>query len=280
LLEEMGVLANVISYNAVIHAYARSGYPDAGQRAEKLLRDMWIKPNSRTYSSVMDAWSRSSGCADSAERANALLVELEEMVTEDESMKPNCVSYSIVINAYALSKTEPFKAHKAFSLLQRMVELSKDDPNVLPNRVTYNSVLNACATTCPIMYKDNLEKLGMDLPTLPAMVRTLYGQLFEIDGSIKPDQYTFGTVLKAIANLFWGEPDQIDFCKEVFKEACRRGEVSFGVLFQLRQAAPADVYRDLLPKGACRPDNGHFLMQNIPKDWTRNIRDDSRRRNS
>ena len=305
LLEDMGNISDVISYNAVLHAWARSGAPDAGVRAEKILRDMWhVQPNGRTYTTVMDAWSRSHGCDDSAARAHQLLLESEEIAAKegDDSMRPNCVSYATVINAYALSKTEPLKAHKAFRLLQRMNALSKDPNNrnldIRPNHVAYNSVLNACATSCPNAYQENLQRLDKDLSnhmTLPDMVRTLYQQLIDDKDNnsqgelssqqqqqhhhLQPDHYTFGTVLKAIANLFWGEPDQVEFCQQVFQEACNRGQVTFGVLFQLRQAAPSEVYRQMLPKYAYNPENGHFNMQNIPKEWTKNVQDDSRRKN-
>jgi hypothetical protein len=297
LLDDMGNLSDVISYNAVLHAWARSGAPDAGNRAETILRDMWhVQPNGRTYTTVMDAWSRSHGCEDSAARAYELLLESEEIAERegDDNMKPNCISYATVINAYALSKTEPFKAHKAFRLLQRM----NKNPDIRPNHVAYNSVLNACATSCPNAYQENLQRLPQDPAnhmTLPDMVRTLYQQLIDDNDNdndnpqgasspppyphLQPDHYTFGTVLKAIANLFWGEPDQVEFCQQVFQEACNRGQVTFGVLFQLRQAAPSEVYRQMLPKNAYNPENGHFNMQNIPKDWTKNVRDDSRRKN-
>ena len=296
LLDEMirYKFADVISYNAVLHAWARSGVPDAGKYAEDILRSMHgngVVPNARTYTTTMDAWSRSFGCPESTKRAMALLSELENLQRQghpssagNKWMKPNCVTYSTVINSLALSKTEPLKAHKAFGLLQRMNRLGKEDFEVRPNRVTYNSVLNACATSCPTAVKKCLEEQGMSssLPTLPAMVRTIYDQLLTVETRQEPDHFTFGTVLKAVANLFWGEPDQVEFGKQVFLEACQRGQVSFGVLSQLRQAVSADVYRELLPEEAISPDRSEPLMNHIPKEWTRNVKEDKsrRRRNS
>jgi hypothetical protein len=275
---------DVISYNGVLHAWARSGLPNAGERSEQLLRAMPAGvANGRTYTTVMDAWSRSfAACPNSAQRAHALLIEMEQMAAGDSQspMKPNYVSYSTVVNAYALSKTEPLKAHKAFSLLQRMHRLAKNgDPNVRPNRVTYNSVLNACATSCPTAVKDHMHKNDLDskLPTLPDMVRKLYTQLLEKDDNLRPDHFTFGTVLKAVANLFWGEPDQVEFGKTVFEEACARGQVSFGVLWQLRQAMPVEIYRDLLPPNALVGEPEKTLMNHIPKEWKYNVREESRR---
>ena len=287
LLKEMET-PDVISFNAVLHAWARSGLPNAGERAEHLLREMTkgdrpVQPNGRTYTTVMDAWSRSHlGCTDSARRAHTLLKEMEELSAgdPDSPVKPNYVSYSTVINAYALSKTEPLKAHKAFSLLNRMNRLTKGGyTDVRPNRVTYNSVLNACATSCPTAVENLMKEKNLDhkLPTLPDMVRTLYNQLLdeEHNNRLMPDHFTFGTVLKAVANLFWGEPDQVEFGKMVFEEACARGQVSFGVLWQLRQAMPIDIYRELLPPQALQQEK--TLMNHIPKDWKYNVREESRR---
>jgi hypothetical protein len=282
LLEEMGPgMADVISYNAVLHAWARSGLSDAGERAERILRGMnSVKPNGRTYTTTMDAWSRSYAVPDSALRAHYLLKEMEDLAAFDDSMKPNYISYSTVINSYALSKTEPLKAHKAFNLLQRMHRLSKEGhPNVRPNRVTYNSVLNACATSCPAAVADSLKEQDLEgrVPALPDMVRTIYTQLLENEG-LWPDHFTFGTVLKAVANLFWGEPDQVEFGKMVFQEACTRGQVSFGVVSQLRQALPVDIYRQLLSSEAVCPNHPEALMNHIPKEWTCHVREEGRRR--
>jgi hypothetical protein len=280
LLKDMGTLADVISYNAVIHAWAKSGVPDAGERAERLLRSMkTIKPNGRTYNSAMHAWSRSYEQKDSAKRAHDLLKEMQMLSVSDPSMTPECISYSTVVNAYALSKSEPLKAHKAFGLLRRMNRLAKESSRVRPNGVTYNSVLNACATSCPLAVKDRLKEQDPNskLPTLPDMVRSIYQQILE-DDNLHPDHFTFGTVLKAVANLFWGEPDQVEFGKSIFQEACRRGQVSFGVLSQLRQAVPAEVFRDLLPIDAVSSKHSDVLLNHIPKEWTRNVREQNQRR--
>ena len=290
LLEEMEA-PDVISYNGVLHAWARSGAPNAGVIAEAILRRMMdenegspsVRPNSRSFSTAMDAWSRShKGRQDSAERAHALLTELEELAEWEPAMKPSYVTYSTVINAYAYSKSEPLKAHKAFSILKKMNQLFKEtgDTSVRPNRVTYNIVLNACATSCPMAVRDHMEEQDLDtkLPSLPDMVRTIYQQITEENSPIQADHFTFGTVLKAVANLFWGEPDQVEFGKDVFQEACARGQVSFGVLVHLRQAIPVDTFRELLPDAAVSQKRAEPLMRHIPSEWTRNVREDGRGR--
>jgi pentatricopeptide repeat protein len=250
ILEYMPMTPDTISYNTVLHAVARSGWSDTGERAEGLLRSMseqGVAVNARSYTTCMDAWSQ-SGCPD---RAHALLVEMEELYeqTRDPQLLPNCISYSTVIHAYANSK-ERDKAMHAHAIFQGM--LAK---GIKPNSVTYNNVLNCFATS-----KHHQPELQ-----LIDMVEKLYYQVVAED---LPDHYTFGTVLKACCNLFW---EDVEFAPAVFREACERGHVSSGVLWQLRQAVPVDTYRELV-------GNDQIAWTELPRKWTRNVRDDRMRR--
>lgn len=44
--------------------------------------------------------------------------------------------------------------------------------------------------------------------------------------------------------------DTPEFVKQVFYDCCEDGQVSFGVCYQLRQAATSEVYRSLIPAEA------------------------------
>jgi len=184
ILKKMGSLADIISYNTVLLALARSGLPDAGERAEALLREMKFV-NARSYTTTIDAWSRCHSYSDeSAERAYALVQEMEDKYekTRDVLVRPNCITYSTVINAYALSK-DFNKAKKAWNILQRMRELSDSGKNVnaKPSLITYNSVLNACATSMPAMHLQ-----------VKQMVYSLYKEIME-NPTLQADHFTYGT---------------------------------------------------------------------------------------
>jgi len=246
---EMPLAPDVISYNAALHAIAKSGLPDAGERAEALLRSMGdpqekdvnvVQPNGRSYTTCMDAWSQ-CGRPDKAEE---LLYEMKELflTTQDKAFRPNCVTYATVIHGYALSK-DPEKTTKAYALFQNMIE-----DGIEPNKVTYNNLLNCCASSAT-------------RPELIKLVEDLYLQMLE---RRNPDQYTFGTVLKACSNLLWKDKD---FAPSVFREACRRGQVSGGVLWQFRQAVPIDTYREIV-------GSDDFRYDNLPSEWTHNVRQD------
>jgi hypothetical protein len=117
-----------------------------------------------------------------------------------------------------------------------------------PNPFTYNNLLNSFATS-------------KAHPELIDMVEKVYRQMLREHLS---DQVTFGIVLKACSNLFWKD---VEFAPSVFREACDRGQVSSGVLWQLRQAVPAESFRELV--GADQVAWGE-----LPHKWTRNVRDD------
>ena len=111
-----------------------------------------------------------------------------------------------------------------------------------------------------------------------AIVKSIYKDLRSDKSPLRPDHFTYGTVLKACANLISpGVDDESDFIREVFEECCKDGQVSFGVCFQLRQAAPVDLYRELIPQKAMDLSNGHFNMDFMPKSWRRNVRERKRR---
>ncbi len=330
---EEGGIADVISYNAVIHAWARCGSKECGDMAESILKRMKekykeeqneenisvyspsIRPNFRSYSSVIDAWSRSTQ-PNAPRRAQAILDEMEKayLETGDTSIQPNTVTYSSVINAHARSRDMENKAVAALQVLKRMQELydSGVNKNAQPSIVSYNSVLNACATTFGTVRRynsrrrdddeDETECKGDDVSfghssillsddddaveqvvinesqsLALGIVKTLYNELTNPNSDISPDHFTYGTVLKACANLMSpGDDEATAFIREVFEQCCEDGQVSFGVCFQLRQASPVDLYRELIPEEAMDVTNGHFLIDQMPSYWSRNLKEKRR----
>jgi tetratricopeptide (TPR) repeat protein len=250
ILASIPMQPDVISYNNVLHAIARSGNADAGEQVQAMLDKMQtrgISPNARSYTTSMDAWSQSGR----VDRAYALLEEvlIRFEKTQDMSLKPNAISFSTLIHAYAVSKEED-KALKAYKVFLKMKE-----NDVLPNRYTFNNLLNACATS-------------RSTPRVLELVKKLYHKVLRDYG---PDHFTFGTVLKACANILVKDRS---FAPTVFREACKRGQVSSGVLWQLRQAVPVETYRELLGG-----QDGHDIPWNdLPPEWKRNVRDGRNRK--
>lgn len=245
LFENMPYEADVISYNNVLHALARAGKgEDAFSMIQRMI-EAGVCPNARSYTTVLDAF----GQAKQPEKAYDLLLEMEKLSKNDASLAPNTISYSTVIHAYAVSKRRD-KAQKAYELVKRMSER-----DIRPNQVTMNSVLNACASSVP---EDNEKALEL--------MKHSYNWIVK---EFEPDQYTFGTLLKGMSNARWSDTE---FCCRVFQEACRRGAVTSGVLHQLRQAVPIDVYRKLVG------GDDSIRWNALPQTWTRNIKEGKQRR--
>jgi len=267
LLEKMGDLADVVSYNIVFHAMAQSGDGNCGERAQSLFDNIRVTPNARTYSTLMDCWARS----DHENRADIVYSLLNQMEMDYNKtghvvMRPNAISYSVAIKSFASSK-DPQKVERAYQVLQHMMQLSESGANpwAKPTLVTFNSVLNVCATSPPQKGSKRVQEIVDDV----------YKKLLCYD---QPDEYTYGTMLKACANVFLGDPNKPQLAQDIFDAACEAGCVSFGVCYQFKQAAPSDLFRAVLPVRALNAQTGHFDVSKLPKEWTINVKNGGAKR--
>lgn len=283
-------LVDTISYNTVIDAWARSGAEDAGAKAESILRNMQSKaeedvswaaatdydarapprPNVRTYCCVIDAWSAGNDPS-ATERASALLSELEQKYEEtgDEGLRPNEFAYGACLNAFSRSE-KPDKALSALKLLKQMKELWRSGGNMSarPNIVHYNTVLNACAT----MSRHGEGGSSVDaLDEAMDIVRTLYDEIAAEESTVRPDDFTYGNILKACANLLPTRGEGASFIASVFHKCCQEGQLTFQVCFMLKQAASYELLKELLPKEAYDPITQRFDIEEMPMSWRRNV---------
>ena len=112
--------------------YAKCGSYDATQKAESLLQelkndyaktqDIRARPNFRTYTTLITAWSRTRS-SESPARVEALLKEMGE----NQATKPNSRAYTSAIQCWAKSR-DPLKAKRVLKLLLEMKEIHK--PNI------------------------------------------------------------------------------------------------------------------------------------------------------
>ena len=75
------------------------------------------------------------------------------------------------------------------------------------------------------------------------------------------------------------DAESIQFIRRVFQKCCEDGHLSFGVIFQRRQATPVDVYGELSPEDAMDRSNGHLILQYMPPEWSRNLKERKRSHN-
>jgi pentatricopeptide repeat protein len=136
LMDELGVRKNVYTYSALQNVYARSGLPNALQRAMELLQsmlelytngDMNAKPNCRNYNAVLNAASR-TGTLQSAQLARQLLTQMETS-TQDGGydIEPDRVSYTLTILACSRIPNRTMAAEMALSTLEQMEDKAQQE---------------------------------------------------------------------------------------------------------------------------------------------------------
>lgn len=258
-----------VSYNAVIDAYAKSKQEEAAERAEQVLRRMGvlykegadIKPNTRSFNTVINAWAK-SGREDAAEKAQDLLDLMSRLYEEgNKAVRPDVHSVTTVINAFARSnqlKDKAERANKLFRNMKQAYEATGDGlKHLRPNVVTVNAVMNACAYTAGDILEQN-RAMEIAHERLKHLEDSDYGS---------PDQITYGTFLKVCANQMPDCSTRQQIMEVIFQKSTRDGMLGNLVLQQLRAMGPPDLFYRL---------TGHHIeeeirLQNLPKEWSRNV---------
>ena len=183
---------NTITFNSVLHTWAKSKEQIAATRALALLQRMQeldksgvkgVKPDNRSYCIVLDclANSKSKDAADEAERILDLMIT--QYKAGDDSIKPNTISFSTVINVFAKSR-HPDAGKRAGDVFDRMKALG-----VHPNRRTFNSLISTWANSYDPRAPEKAEACLIE------MKRLHKGG----DESCQPDTITFNAVINAWA---------------------------------------------------------------------------------
>uniref|UniRef100_A0A7S2XTP4 Pentacotripeptide-repeat region of PRORP domain-containing protein n=1 Tax=Attheya septentrionalis TaxID=420275 RepID=A0A7S2XTP4_9STRA len=218
---------NTLSYNSVIHAWAKSRHPQAVERAQELFHRMKeqtkkyeemtasnnnnnnnnkasscpCRPDVITYTSVLNAIAKSSMFGkknrgqDKAQLAEKLLEEMEAEYerTGDPNLQPNAKTFTAVITTMRKSRTaDPEQAER---LLGRLSAVE------MPDVVSYNAVLNVWARS--------------SAPNKSQRAFQLYCTMNEMytNGTntlVQPDTITINTVLTAFCNEYVSTDDTMD----------------------------------------------------------------------
>ena len=186
-------------YSAALQAYAKSASAEGARLAEELLErtkslyregKMYAKPTALFYNAVIDAHARSSSGMAAAERAEALLDEMETRSRAgDASLQPNTRSFNAAILAWMNSNSTD-APHRAEALLKRMNERYKaGDNECRPDRVTINSIIAVWA-------KSSDPKGPRRAAGFLEFMESLYQQGEE---NLRPDSFTFNSCIGAYA---------------------------------------------------------------------------------
>jgi hypothetical protein len=145
------ILPDVVSYNCVLHAFAKKGSLEAAVQAEDLLERMErlatskgrtnVKPNTVTYTSVINAWSNSNDPSPAQKAANTFQRMLALYQAGDEFLRPDVIVIVAVIQACARENHEKKQALKmALGAFDQIFQFEF----VRPNELAFVTVIEAC----------------------------------------------------------------------------------------------------------------------------------------
>jgi hypothetical protein len=219
---ELDIQPNVVTFTAVINAWARSTRKDAPRQAERVLN--WMiqlssqdsnehnsnlllldtRPNLYAYNAAIQAWVRSpeKGASKNAER---LLDQLWDSYVESgrKELKPDARTFNLVINAIARSR-EPKCADRAAALLARMEDLyTAGDEDMEPDALTFGAIINAYANSGE---SESSDKAAQILQQMESLHQVGYQKM-------RPNTFVYNACLNAFAKCVSGshadEADQL-----------------------------------------------------------------------
>lgn len=189
---------SIITINSIIHAWSRSCFPNAAEKAEGwLIRVLAkdendlpnLKPTAVTYGSVIFAWSNSN-IENAADRAEKLLQKMREM-----GLQPNAQTYLGILKAYGRTRSAD-GAERAFQILQNLVQEYRQRQKEYPVQGKTSAVAKP-SQKCFLVVMNAFAQLSQ-----PARAKDLLDQLQDLydttgDPDFCPDASAFNCVLKA-----------------------------------------------------------------------------------
>lgn len=195
-----------------------------------------VKPNVRSYATVMDAFARMS-TRDAALQTENLLKHLEKRWEEhdrDFALEPNEIVYNTILMAWA-------KAGDADACLNWLHRL-QNHPTVAPSTCTYNTVLSALAKSNKAAEAESLLRT-MNVPPnnrsyctcmdawarlgMPEKAHTLLNELTELYRNsglrqdLKPNAFSYSSLIQAYVRS--DRTDKTTMAQQVLKEMRNAG---------------------------------------------------------
>jgi pentatricopeptide repeat protein len=191
------VKPDILSYNAVLNAWSRSGRLDAATQAQALFDELVkkyqsgygkMKPDQHTFTALITAWGRSKR-KDGASKAQAVFDDLlSRYQSSDKDLKPDVVVYNSLIGTWANAGV-PEKAE----LILRGME-SETSCGVKPDTIT----------------------CGWSHYRMQALYDEMNDKYKAGDESVQPNATTFDTILSTW--LKTGRKDKLLKAEAVFND--------------------------------------------------------------
>ena len=195
----------VLSYSAVVQAWAKSGRPEAPKEAEKVIAEMSrtkngpggktlsILPTSICYDALIETYARSDDPR-ASQRIDDILKFMEDRASAGETaLAPTTRTFQAAI--VGLSRREAEKgenAAKAEQVLRRMIDLHRSGSHTIrPNNYVYSAVISTYASL------NSSEGAAKAYELLREMLSTFNETG---DKAVRPNQVTWAAVIHAFAN--------------------------------------------------------------------------------
>jgi PPR repeat. len=230
------LMPNIETFNGCINAWAHCAstehQEDVAFRAEAILDKLTmfrstskngtltnVVPDTVTYNTIIKAYANRSD----AKRAESILEHLVSLYqrTGDERLRPDLISYSSVLKAYAKAAAiDPSASKKSEDVLMEMISMQQEAKEASGNKDDYRIVNNWCFNTVSsvnctldmalmrtkqtihlhsymqVLNAYAVQGAGIRASSLLGLMETMG----ESDEMLKPDTYSYNTVLKALAN--------------------------------------------------------------------------------
>ncbi len=290
---------SIVPFNACLNAWAQSFTPESPYRAEELLHKLLdpdlqaitqVRPNTVSFNTCIQAWSKACKFQESAEPAKAeeLLTLLVKLSEDDDSsgLRPDIRSYATVMNAYALSQKQDSVVQTRRLLMDLIQEgrgkffetHGKDKMNAHPFTIVLKAASN-CKTTESSEEESDFGEESNILEDPYTIALETYLDLLDdkFDLGVRPDHFVFAEMLNVVAKHTDSESiERRQRIEEVFGDACSAGQVSSLVVKAMQSACPNDIIlADLL---RLRGSVASIESVNMfPRQWTSKVPQEFRR---
>ena len=142
---------DVVTFTSVIDIWAKSGDPEAADRAEGVLSKMdgIARPNVKTYTATIQAYARSQD-RDKAKRAQELLQCMKRDFTKgNQDAEPNIYVYNAVLNAAEFTVGNEAELEVAFQVACETFDEVRSSDGLKPDHVTYGSFMGVISQLMP-----------------------------------------------------------------------------------------------------------------------------------
>lgn len=259
------------AFRLVIEGYAHAKHADAGENAERLLRQMNqlqneyprlnLQPTVSLMNSALWAWAV-CGDEDSGTKAENLLDEMERKFAA--KTRPTGRSYEYVIMAYARSSSHD-KARRAYSLFRKMDERAKKG-QIIMHEYVYSLVINCCAFANANREVES-EAFDIAIEVFNEIVNST---------RVNPSARTFGWFFQACGRLKnSNEEEYRSQIEQAFVRCCQMGLINDFNFRRFRGAASEAILQKILDAASASTGQQRLVASNvsfhdIPVSWRKN----------